>query len=217
LKQEIHVLKAVDTTGDENIEKLKKENTKLDNEARMARKENMVLKQRLGTDEHRKEISTSIRLQMDAEKEKALENEARLKNDIDRLKTRVLELETGNVGQMAQTVRATNEQNATLRRQVEELMQMKTRGVYDTLVEVAKLMGEVNRSSDGETGNELKIKTFELVDRSLAGNGMTSAQISERRQPIYAGFFAAYSKATRNEQESYVQRIGCSQITKKRK
>ena len=58
---------------------------------------------------------------------------------------------------------------------------------------------------------------FELVDRSLAGNGMTLAQISERRQPVYAGFFAAFSKAVRNEQESYAQRIGCSQMTKKRK
>lgn len=109
-----------------------------------------MLKQRLGTDEHRKETSTSIRLQMEAEREKASENETRLRSKIDRLKSRILELESGNVGQMAQTMRATNEHNATLRRQVEELMQMKSRGVYDALLDVSKIMGEVNRSADGE-------------------------------------------------------------------
>ena len=74
----------------------------------------------------------------------------------------------------------------------------------------------MNRDSSGAEGQQLKDLTLELVQRTLNGNGYPASAISSHSAPVYAGFFSAYSKAVRTEQESYTQRVSGG-MTKRKK
>ncbi len=104
--------------------------------------------------------------------------------------------------------RLATQQNQELARKVEELTVLQTKEeeeIYDALLSVATLMARAGNSSSSseETERELRLSTEDLVRRALAGRGCSPRELKEHQAAVYAGLFAAFSRAARGDEEAH--------------
>jgi predicted RNase H-like nuclease (RuvC/YqgF family) len=130
---------------DTEIQKLKDSNEKLQKEGQAARAENYTLKQRLGSDEHRKSNLFTFQNQLDQSRQDGADKLTRLSQEKDAvIRDLKAKLEASGGGAEIQQIKSLAERNKTLTKQVEELAGLKTPGIYEALLAVAKMMGEVS-------------------------------------------------------------------------
>ena len=130
---------------DIEIKKLKDENVKLQKEGKTARAENYTLKQQLGSDEHRKSNLVIFQNQLDQARQDGADKLTRLGQEKDAvIRGLKAKLEASGGGAGLQEAKSLADRNKTLTKQVEELATLKTPGIYEALLAVAKMMGEVS-------------------------------------------------------------------------